>query len=170
LIWWTTGAKILGGAAVLLVVAGLSAGRFMSSRSLASATPAVWTDTQTNLMWAGRDNGGDVTRQEAMDYCRDLTLAGHHDWRLPTIDELQTLYDTGVSIGGTWGPARSVYWHVKGNLHLSGGETAGNLTWLTDQTPAGEEQSYDFSFGRRNYDPVSFRADHRALCTREAGR
>ena len=167
-VWWTSGVKVLGGAAVLLVVAGLSAGRFIGSRSLAPVSPTVWTDAQTNLMWAGKDNGADVTREQAIDYCRNLSLAGHHDWRLPTIDELQTLYDTGVSIGGTWGPTRSVYWHVKGNLHLSGGETAGNLTWLTDQTPAGEEQSFDFSFGRRNYDPVAFGADHRALCMRDA--
>ncbi len=167
-IWRTSGARVAGAVAVavLIVVVGLSAARFIHPRPSAAVTPTVWTDTQTNLMWAGKDNGSDVTRQQAMDYCRDLTLAGHHDWRLPTIDELQTLYDPGVSIGGIWGPNRSVYWHVKGHLHLTGGETAENLTWLTDLTPAGEEQSFDFSFGRRNYDAVTFGADHRALCMR----
>ena len=160
-------ARIASAAAVLLIMGGLLGIRLLGRQS-ATAASATWTDPQTNLTWTGTDNGADLTRDQAEFYCHNLTLAGHRDWRLPTIDELQTLYDTGVSIAGTWGPTRPVYWHVKGNLHLTGGETAGNLTWLTDLTPAGMEQSFDFSYGRRNFDAVTFGADHRALCTRPA--
>jgi len=157
---WTT-------AATLLLIALFFGIRLFSAR-LQPKGPLTWTDPQTRLMWMTTDNGHDVTRQQAIDFCTRLDYAGYHDWQLPQIDELQTLYDTSVSISGIWGPTRPVYWHVKGNLHLTGGAAASNLTWLTEQTPAGLEQSYDFSFGRRNYDPTNFNADHRALCMRHS--
>jgi len=163
--FWRTAAAARVAGAVTVFLLALGAAPMIRPR-LASATPLTWMDPQTDLMWASRDNGADITRQHAIDYCHNLNLAGYRDWRLPSIDELQTLYDTGISTPGVWGPTRAVYWHVKGNLHLTGGETADNLTWLTEMTPAGMEQSFDFSYGRRNYDDVSFAADHRALCVR----
>ena len=153
--------------AALIVAAVFLSVRLVSARRQ-PITPLTWTDPQTHLMWMTTDNGHDVTRQQALDFCANLNYAGYRDWQLPQIDELQTLYDTSVSVAGIWGPTRPVYWHVKGNLHLTGGTAASNVTWLTDQTPAGLEQSYDFSFGRRNYDPTSFSADHRALCMRHS--
>jgi len=168
--WATRRAWAWSVATVLVLLSGLAIVRHMKTTSTAASDSApTWTDPQTGLMWTRKDNGKNVTRQQALDYCQNLNLAGQRDWRLPEIDELQTLYDTSISIAGTWGPVRPVYWHVKGNLHLTGGETASNVTWLTDLTPAGEEQSYDFSFGRRNYDDVTFSADHRALCVRRSG-
>jgi DNA-binding winged helix-turn-helix (wHTH) protein len=133
----------------------------------------VWTDPETHLMWPRKDNGvglaegaADVTREDAIAYCAKLRLYGHGDWRTPTIEELQTLHDPSRSVAGVWGGTRAVYWHVKGGLQLSGGETARDLTVLTDEQPAGKEESYDFSYGRRNYDPAGFKADHRVLCVR----
>jgi DNA-binding winged helix-turn-helix (wHTH) protein len=166
-VWHRPAVRFGLAAAVLVLVAGLSAARLISPRHATAATPPLtWTDPQTQLTWAGKDNGFDVNRQQAIDYCRNLTLAGHQDWRLPTIDEVQTLYDTGISLPGVWGPVRPVYWHVKGNLHLTGGETAVSISWPTEANPTGEEQSYDFSYGRRNLDALDFHADHRALCVR----
>ena len=125
----------------------------------------TWSDPQTGLEWMGRDNGATVTRAQAVEYCRGLRYAGYTDWRLPSIDELQTLYDPSVSEPGLWGFVRPVYWHVKGNLLITGGETATDI-----ERESGQEQSYDFSFGRRNYDPPTFSADHRALCVRLPGK
>lgn len=58
------------------------------------------TDPQTGLMWeaktdddGARDKDNEYTWQEALDYCSNLTLAGHSDWRLPTIKELASLAD-----------------------------------------------------------------------------
>lgn len=58
------------------------------------------TDPQTGLMWEMKtDDGGDRDRdnrytwQEALDYCNNLTLGGHSDWRLPDINELASLLD-----------------------------------------------------------------------------
>ena len=54
-------------------------------------------DTETGLQWAKRDNGADVTWQEARDYCAALSLGGRSDWGLPTLDQLEGLYDSASS-------------------------------------------------------------------------
>jgi len=52
------------------------------------------TDILTNLMWASADNMGDINWDDAMVYCKNPPIAGYKysDWRLPTIQELKTLY------------------------------------------------------------------------------
>lgn len=51
------------------------------------------TDTRTNLMWAAKDNGSRITISEALSYYQNYTAGGYNDWRMPTGEELQTLYD-----------------------------------------------------------------------------
>ena len=51
-------------------------------------------DCTTSLIWQ-KDHAGPMSWQEAMDYASKLELAGHSDWRLPTIEELITLIDFG---------------------------------------------------------------------------
>jgi hypothetical protein len=53
------------------------------------------TDTVTNLMWAASDNMGDISWHNAKIYCENPPIAGYRysDWRMPTIEELRTLYD-----------------------------------------------------------------------------
>jgi len=55
------------------------------------------TDTATRLMWAAKDNGRDVTWDQAVVYCENYGGGGHADWRMPTMDELKSLYDKGSS-------------------------------------------------------------------------
>jgi len=45
-------------------------------------------DNQTHLMWQKKDDGQCRTLRDSEVYCKALTLGGHRDWRLPTIDEL----------------------------------------------------------------------------------
>jgi hypothetical protein len=50
------------------------------------------TDTSTGLMW--EQNGSTIgTWQDAFSYCETLSFAGHNDWRLPDINELQSCVD-----------------------------------------------------------------------------
>jgi hypothetical protein len=50
-------------------------------------------DTRTNLMWAAQDSGDDIGWQSAKSYCENYRAGGYTDWRMPTLDELEGLYD-----------------------------------------------------------------------------
>jgi hypothetical protein len=49
-------------------------------------------DTNTNLMWAAKDNGSDINWRDAKSYCENYHGGGYTDWRLPTLNELEELY------------------------------------------------------------------------------
>jgi len=75
--------------------------------NLLSKKSLQWQDdesvTSNSLAW-----------QEAIDYCDSLTLDGHSDWRLPTINELlsitdDTKYDPAI-IDGLQYATSGVYW------------------------------------------------------------
>ena len=48
-------------------------------------------DNRTGLMWQQGEAAGAMTWEEALRYAKNLTLAGHSDWRLPNIKELESL-------------------------------------------------------------------------------
>jgi len=50
-------------------------------------------DHSTGLMWAATDNGEDITWEQAKFYCEKFTGGNHTDWRLPTLAELDTIFD-----------------------------------------------------------------------------
>ena len=53
-------------------------------------------DTSTNLIWAAKDNVGRINWAHAKSYCESYRGGGYTDWRLPTQDELEGLYDGAV--------------------------------------------------------------------------
>jgi hypothetical protein len=125
-----------------------------------------WTDPATGLMWAGRDNGKDVSWKSAVKYCRDLRLAGYSDWRLSTLAELEGIYDKNANAPGRAGPPgkdRPFSWHVKGNLLLTGNQ------WSSIRF-GGYAPRFDFNEGRVfNGDEITFYTNKRALCVRGSG-
>lgn len=52
------------------------------------------TDHYTALNWAGSDNGGDISYEEALRYAGSYPGGG---WRLPTVEELKTLYEEMIA-------------------------------------------------------------------------
>ncbi len=85
-------------------------------------------DIETGLMWADKDNGKGINWHNAKRYCRRYKGGGYNDWRMPTIDELENIYEKikknrngyhitpliGISSGGIWasetrGPEGSYY-------------------------------------------------------------
>lgn len=73
------------------------------------------TDSETGLIWQKGWKKIDFIR--AVPYCEGLELAGFSDWRLPTIEELETIADVGNS--APFEPVTSFY--------LSSTETSGGL-------------------------------------------
>jgi hypothetical protein len=133
----------------------------------------VWTDPATGLMWAKKDNGDYVTRQQADDYCHNLQLAGHLDWRLPRIDELQSISnksgsETKLDPDSIKHLAGKVFTRhgekipfVKGDLQLSS-----NWAWSSSMGNSASE-AWDFYFysGKRYSYNINSR-DGSALCVR----
>jgi len=114
---------------------------------------AAWTDPATGLMWAKKDNGYDVSWQQATDYCRNLQLADHSDWRLATSDELSTICNLNEDVNG---------FHAKGNLHLSS-------WWQWSSTPrnaAGDTWIFNFFVKSRDYLVSGSTNELRVLCVR----
>jgi hypothetical protein len=56
----------------------------------------IVVDPGSGLMWSAKDNGQQVSFEEAEEYIHALQLAGYDDWRLPTLQELETLHVKGA--------------------------------------------------------------------------
>jgi Protein of unknown function (DUF1566) len=53
------------------------------------------TDTITNLMWEQSDDGFRRNVYDAHQYCEKLELAGHNDWHMPTLSEIEEIANIG---------------------------------------------------------------------------
>jgi hypothetical protein len=60
------------------------------------------SDKVNGLMWQQGDTQNSSPRDQraAVDYCAALDLAGHTDWRLPTVTELKSLLVVGIPAPG----------------------------------------------------------------------
>jgi hypothetical protein len=64
----------------------------IDNRFIANGNGTV-LDTKTNLTWAAKDNGNAIEWAAAKSYCENYRGGGYTDWRMPTQDELKSLYD-----------------------------------------------------------------------------
>ena len=95
----------------------------------------VWKDDATGLAWATKDNGNAVTPAGGAIYCDSLTTGGLSTWRLPTIDEVETVFDK----------SDKKQYRTKGTIELS------DACVLTSSTnPMGETWTFCFNTGSRN--------------------
>lgn len=154
------------------VILTVSAQSPLSPKPDAERTQEVgyWIDPATDLMWAGKDNGRDLTWQKAMKYCRDLRLAGHSDWRLATLAEMQGIFNKNESAPGMGGEGKTLRryaYHVKGNLFLTGIQWTSTRLLNSRGKPSGYAWRFDFLDGRAfDGDELSFSDNKRALCVR----
>ena len=83
------------------------AGRFTDNRD------GTVTDGGTGLVWQKETAPGTYTWPQALRYSEGLELAGHDDWRLPNVRELQSIVDYGrfdPSIDPVFGAESGWYW------------------------------------------------------------
>ncbi len=59
-------------------------------------------DNLTGLMWEQESSGTMASWADALDYANDLVLCGHSDWRLPNVNELESLLNLGEAEVFTW--------------------------------------------------------------------
>lgn len=83
-------------ALVLSMIKSLGNGRFSEN------TEGVIRDQETGLMWTllDSDSAGNpncITFEAAAKYAENLSVGGYSDWRLPTVSELLTIYQTKPS-------------------------------------------------------------------------
>ena len=106
----------------------------MISVSLSLASD-VLTDNKTGLMWQD-DSAAKNTKkdwQRALALCNDLHLAGHDDWRLPSIKELQNIVDIRgfKNVGGS-----GYYWSSTAH------ESSDEFAWIMNFKRGYEYNNY----------------------------
>ena len=60
----------------------------------------IVTDKNTGLMWM-RDDPGEMSLTDALNFCKKLKLGGYKDWRLPSMKELASIVDLSFP-NGNW--------------------------------------------------------------------
>ena len=135
----------------------------------AAEAPITWTDPATGIMWTGKDNGEDIDWDQAMAYCRDLNLGGFSDWRLPTMAELEGIYDLEASSPGRGGQhdEELFLFHIKGNLFLHGSEWSRDPLEGSSGRPSGYAWYFNFTDGSSLADPDTQTYNKHALCMRQ---
>jgi hypothetical protein len=155
---------------ILLSTVAMIAGAQSSTQDQSSAQETLargyWSDSSTGLVWAANDNGKDVTWDNALKYCRNLSLAGYSDWRLPSIDELQGIYDdSGFTAPHPKDVVPVLAGKAKGGLLLTGAREWSSSRVLDDRGHStGYAWEYDFPHGRRDRSPRLHRQPTCAVC------
>ncbi|SVC07173.1 uncharacterized protein METZ01_LOCUS260027 [marine metagenome] len=107
------------------------------------------SDKGTGLMWQMGDSflelGKGVNWYEALEYVEGknaANFAGHNDWRIPTLDELNALWDSAL-------PTRNKDDEAIG---LPKGFEAGGSYWLWTSNERGLDNAWYFGLGQKeNY-------------------
>ncbi len=88
------------------------------------------TDKATSLTWQKVDSGKTMDWKQALKYAQSLELAGHDDWRLPNVKELQSIVDydrapdaldrskKGPAINPIFGLTTPESWFWSGTTHI----------------------------------------------------
>jgi hypothetical protein len=125
--------------------------------AIAQHSKDAFIDPDTNLMWTRRDNRRHVDWSTAKNYATSRNIDGQTDWWLPTIAQLETLYDP-QNVGAV---------SVKDPIELSD-----RFVWSCSVAGPASVWLFDFSDGRRKLANIND-AKSRVLCVRatvEGGR
>jgi len=118
-------------------------------------------DTKTGLMWAAWDNGGDIIWQNAKGYCEHYRGGGYTNWRMPTMDELASLYDESKPRVARCG----VNYTISVATELI--DISCDSPWASENEGSGAAY-FGFHSGKRKWGPKSESWGGRALPVRNA--
>jgi hypothetical protein len=150
-----------------LLATGLACSGLAATAAALAAEPGPdETVTFNGLQWALQTNGSDIRWPDAIDYCANLALAGHNDWRLPTMAELESLYDPDSADGhGVRSPI------IIDTCCLWSDESLVDRPAEDGDDTAGPPDRYHWGFmfdGGLEYYAVHIFEDGQALCVRDA--
>jgi len=140
---------------LIVLIVFLLSGGYVCAEKLSSdgryidAGNGVISDTKTGLIWTQRDSyvdlGKSLSWNESNDYVKNLTSGEYNDWRLPTIAELQTIFE----------PAKLNKDIFGGNLKLdpifARGGTYNYWSSETDDTCCARTITFDYGFVSRHH-------------------
>lgn len=111
-------------------------------------------DSETKLIW--QDNiaveGKEMLYGEAKSYCKKLSLAGVEDWRLPTVEELQSIVDLT-----RYDPA------IKRGFHFAASESYWSSTLYADDA----DRAWDVNFKSGSMENNRHSYDYYVRCVRD---
>ena len=137
------------------------------------------TDQATGLTWMKQDSGsfevgengdGKLNWEQSIRWCEELEFAGHSDWRLPNVKELQSIVDYTRSPDTTQSAAIDPIFQTTPILDPSG-ETNFGFYWsgTTHARGYGGESASYVAFGRSQGWMSSFTGEYRLLDVHGAG-
>jgi hypothetical protein len=133
----------------------------------------VWTDRATHLMWTNRDIDVDQDWGMAQELCESLRWKGRADWRLPTINELEGIFDIEVPARPLVFEGRHFDYYIKGGIILTGREWSSTLARMNQDRPGplppAGALTFNFTVGEQVAFPLSDDQGNRALCVRPSG-
>ncbi len=134
------------------------------------ATGLIWSKLDSGHLEAGEKKNGKLNWQQALHWCEDLQYAGHSDWRLPNIKELQSLVDYTRSPDTTGSAAIDPVFRVA-EIRDALGEVNYPFYWssTTHQRMGGGESAAYIAFGRSQGWMPDPRGQYRLLDVHGAG-
>ncbi len=106
------------------------------------STGNCMTDKLTNLMWIRSPDSTARTWQQALDFANNLELCGSADWRMPNVNELESLVNIGVANQASFlnsqgfsGVQADSYW--SSSIFTGPGGGSAPLAWVATMASGG---------------------------------
>ena len=120
--------------------------------TLLAAAPTSKIDAKTGLVWQGnRAMPLELDYAHAVAYCRDLSLDGFSDWRLPEIEELATIIDLRA-----WRPALKRGFQIRPEERF----------WSITTNASDPKEAWVVSFGYGEIEPYPKNRRYHVRCVR----
>ncbi len=130
----------------------------MSTSGLVADDDQTFVDGRTGLMWTKYDSQENSSHNFAEGDCGYWRTGGHTDWRLPTIEELEQMYDPD-NVSSIWAD-----WEIH---TVDGIELSTPFVWSATMEDEGNAWTLDFRTKERRLRPVERSTNLRTICVRE---
>jgi hypothetical protein len=118
-------------------------------------------DQKTGLIWAAKDNSGDINWSTAVEYCKNYSGGGHNDWRMPAASELASLYGNTVKVKGK-DYSQTI------DIITTSIKISAPWVWTNRRTPDNKAVAFGFNYGVNRRLHRGTGGNRRAIAVRSA--